>query len=409
MMAIIHSIPFALVSSSPSLYQGVVFRRKTGVDSPSPKNASQFTSNHVTSLTFLNLPVLRWPSLATCLAAAFLLGTVATAGEVFTKGQGLEGSVVGVTSEGVEFETVYGKGAVLIQWSDIEMIRSDKEFLVFYGEAEKAIGQIWGLKNGNLMVGNSRASAIRIPVGQIYRSITRDQYDKSRLEWLRARYRYWTANYDLAFAFTDATTDTTSFSTALEIRRKKKPTDFFFGADFFFGSTKESGESRATTENHLLGRTRLDRDLTDRSFAFGQVSAEYDEIQNLSLRTDPVVGVGYRFVQHEKLTISGRSGPGYVYQRYFGGDTEDYFTILFGGDLEADLPYGSKFRWSAEYLPAVSGWKDNYLIRTNADWTMPIMGWLDFKIAVFDTYNNQPPPDTDRNSFATTAGLSFRF
>jgi hypothetical protein len=57
----------------------------------------------------------------------------------------------------------------------------------------------------------------------------------------------------------------------------------------------------------------------------------------LSLRTDPVVGVGYRFVTHAKLTISVRTGPGYVYQRYFGDD-EDYFTIIFGGDLESDLP-----------------------------------------------------------------------
>ena len=289
------------------------------------------------------------------------------------------------------------------------MIRSDKDFLVLYGEAEKAIGRIWGMDNGELLVGESRAAATRIPVDLIYRSLTRDQYEESRLEWLRTRYRYWTANFDLAFAYTDATTDTTSFSTALELRRKKKTTDFFFGAYYFYGTSKESGESRVTSENRLLGRTRLDSDLSDRSFAFGQVSAEYDEIQNLSLRTDPVVGAGYRFVDREKLTISGRSGPGYVYQRYFGGDTEDYFTILFGGDLEADLPYGSKFRWSAEYLPAVSDWKNNYLIRTTADWTMPIMGWLDFKIAVFDTYNNQPPPDTDRNSFTTTTGLSFRF
>jgi hypothetical protein len=328
----------------------------TGVNSPSPKNASQFTRNLVASLTFLNLPVVRWTRLAICLAATVLIGTVAAAAEVFTKDQGLEGSVVGVTAEGVEFETIYGKGAILIQWSDIEMIRSDNEFLILYGEAEEAIGRIWGLENGELMVGESRAAAARIPVDLVYRSLTRDQYEKSRLEWLRACYRYWTANFDLAFAATDATTDTTSFSTVLEFRRKKKPTDFFFGAYYFFGSTKESGKDRVTNENRLLGRTRLDRGLSDRSFAFGQVSAEYDEIQNLSLRTDPVVGVGYRFVKREKLTISSRSGPGYVYQRYFGGDTEDYFTILFGGDLEADLPYGSKFRWNAEYLPSVSEW-----------------------------------------------------
>jgi hypothetical protein len=40
---------------------------------------------------------------------------------------------------------------------------------------------------------------------------------------------------------------------------------------------------------------------------------------------------------------------------------------------------------------------------------MPLLSWLDFKVAVFETYNNKPPPDIERNSFTTTAGLSFRF
>ena len=182
------------------------------------------------SILILNQCGPQWTSMVVCLAAIILAVSNAMAAEVFTKDQGLEGSVIGVSADGVEFETIYGKGAILIQWDNIEMIRSDKEFLVLYGEAEEAIGRIWGLDNGELMVGQRRATATRVPVSQIHRSITRDQYDKSRLEWLRARYRYWTANYDLAFAFTDATTDTTSFSTALELRRKKKPTDFFFGA-----------------------------------------------------------------------------------------------------------------------------------------------------------------------------------
>jgi putative salt-induced outer membrane protein len=347
--------------------------------------------------------------LAACLAAAILPVPEIWAAEVSTKDQGLQGSVVGVNAEGVEFETIYGKGTILIQWSDVDSILSDKEFLILYGDDEEVVGRIWGLKDGELMVGQNPESSTRIPFEQIYRSFTRDQYEQSRLERLRARFRYWTANFDLAFGFTDATTNTTNLSTALELRRRKKPYDFFFGGYYFFRSSKESGESRVTDENRLLGRARLDRDLSERTFAFGQLTAEYDEIQDLSLRTDPVVGLGYRFVNREKLMISGRSGPGYVYQRYFGGEVEDYFTILFGGDLEAELPYGSKLRWGAEYLPEVSDWQGNYLIRTFADWTMPIIGWLDFKIAVFDTYNNRPSDDTDRNTFTTTAGLSFRF
>jgi putative salt-induced outer membrane protein YdiY len=392
-----------------SKFNNLVLCRKASGTSPVAKNGWRLTNHSTTTPTLLNRPVLQWIFLAGCLTAAVLPVSNVSAAEVFTKDQGLEGSVAGITAEGVEFQTIYGKGVILIQWSDIEMIRSENEFLVLYGEAEEAIGRIWGLDNGQLMVGQSRATAIRIPVDRIYRSLRRDRYEESRLEWLRARYRYWTANFDLAFAYTDATTDTTSFSTALELQRKQKPVDLFFGAYYFFGSTKKSGGNRVTNENRLLGRTRLDHDITERSFLFGQVTAEYDEIQSLSLRADPVVGVGYRFVAREKLSISGRTGPGYVYQRYFGGDTENYFTILFGGKLEAELPSGSKFRWSAEYLPAVSDWKDNYIIRTFADLTMPIIGRLDFKIAVFDTYNNQPASDTERNSFTTTAGLSFRF
>ena len=70
------------------------------------------------------LSMLGWAFLAVCLTAAVMPVPNASAAEVFTKDQGLQGSVVGVTAEGVEFEKVYGKGAILIQWSDIEMIRS---------------------------------------------------------------------------------------------------------------------------------------------------------------------------------------------------------------------------------------------------------------------------------------------
>ncbi len=353
--------------------------------------------------------LLRWIFAVVWLAASVLTATDASAAEVFTKNKALDGSVVGVTAQGVEFQTVYGKGTIVIQWSDVDSIRSDKEFLILYGEDEEVVGRIWGIENGDLMVGPNPASATRIPAGQIHRSFTREQYEKSRVDKLRARYRYWTANFDLAFGFTDATTDTSNLSTALELRRLKKPYEFFLGGYFWFRTTKESGESRVTDENRLLGRTRLDRDLSDRTFAFGQVSAEYDEIQNLSLRTDPVVGAGYRFVNREKLMISGRSGPGYLYQRFFGGGTEDYFTIFFGGDLEATLPYDSKFKLKVEYLPEVSDWNDTYLIRILSDWAWPINGWLDFKIAAINIYNSQPDEGTEKNSFTMTAGISLRF
>jgi hypothetical protein len=133
MMVIIDLMFFSLFEICLSIYTGFNLCSKTDIKSSSVKKDSIFTKHSITSLELLNLPFLRRTFLAACLVATVLPASDAKAAEVFTKDQGLEGSVVGVTAEGVEFETIYGKGVILVQWSDIEMIRSDKEFLALYG------------------------------------------------------------------------------------------------------------------------------------------------------------------------------------------------------------------------------------------------------------------------------------
>ena len=331
------------------------------------------------------------------------------AAEIVVKGQDLEGSVVGFTAGGVEFETVYGTGTIIIPWSDTERLSSDKEFVVLYGEEELATGRAWGLEDGNLLIGESPEKATRIPVEMILRSLTREKYESSKLEAMRVRYRYWNANFDLAYSYTDATTETNAFAIGLEFERKKKPTELFLAAYYRYATTKQEGQPTIKNEDRFFAPGRLDYDISDRLFGFGAVSAERDEIQEIKFRTDPNVGLGYRFVNRKALVISGRTGPGYVYQKFFNDVSDDYFTILFGGDLDATLPYDSKIRVRLVYLPSVSDWTDTYIFRGSLDWTMPLIGMLDFKFTIFDTYNSKPPPGVRKNSLTTTVGLSLRF
>lgn len=115
----------------------------------------------------------------TCLAVVVLPVSTASAAEVFTNNKALEGSVVGVTAEGAEFETIYGKGTVVIPWKDVQNIRSDKEFLIPLKDANPVVGRIWDLKNRQLLVGTEIETAVSISVDQILRSITRRQYETS--------------------------------------------------------------------------------------------------------------------------------------------------------------------------------------------------------------------------------------
>jgi putative salt-induced outer membrane protein YdiY len=351
--------------------------------------------------------ILSFPVLFVFLVSGW--ATAAPAAEIVVKGRELEGSVVGFTAEGVEFETVYGTGSIVIPWDSTESLSTETEFVVLYSDEKLAIGRVWGFKDGELLVGDSLETAVHIPVSLIIRSLTREKYETSRLEALRVRYRFWNANFDLAWAYTDATTKTNSFALGLEFMRKKKPTELFLAAYYRYATTKNQGEATVKTEDRFYVPGRLDYDFSDRLYGFGAVSYERDEIQGIKIRTDPNIGLGYRFVKQDNLSIAGRIGPGYVYQKYFEGGTDDYFTILFGGDLDANLPYDSKLRVRLTYMPSVSDWTDNYLLRGSLDWTAPIIGMLDFKFSIFDTYNSKPAPNTRNNSFTTTVGFSFRF
>ena len=392
-----------------SLIHNGIFQPRSGSGIPWWRSFESGAEQRAVPTSTVTLRPHTWVGIILLMFLCLGLATAGLGAEVAVKGKDLEGSVAGFTAEGVAFETVYGKGAIVIPWADVERLKSEKEFVILYGEEELAIGRAWGLKEGQLLVGESPEKATQIPVEQITRSLTRDKYESSRLEALRVRYRYWNANFDLAFSYTEATVETNAFAVGLEFERKKEPTKLFLGGYYRYATTQTEGQDRIKNEDRIFGRGRLDYTLSDRIFTFGAVSAERDEIQDIRFRTDPNVGLGYRFLKRENLIISGRTGPGYVYQKYFNGQTNDYFTILFGGDLDANLPYGSKLRIRVEYLPAVDDWTDNYLVRGGLDFTVPIIGWLDFKFTIFNTYNSQPPPGTKRNSFITTAGLSFRF
>ena len=74
---------------------------------------------------------------------------------------------------------------------------------------------------------------------------------------------------------------------------------------------------------------RGEYDLTQRLLAFGSADAEYDAIQDLSVRAVPKAGLGYKLYETKTDFFQVEGGGAYVYQRYFGGDTEDYFAIAF--------------------------------------------------------------------------------
>ena len=172
---------------------------------------------------------------------------------------------------------------------------------------------------------------------------------------------------------------------------------------------EKQDEPQNTIENEVRGMLRGEYDVTKRLFVFASATGEYDEIESLSVRTVPKGGLGYRIWASPSGFLTGDVGFSYVYQRFFGGETEDYPAVSFGSEAEYKLPYGAKFTARGEYLPAVTEPTTNYLLRGSADLSVPMLSWLAFKFTAFDEYNNQPAEDAKRNKLTLTAGISLLF
>ena len=155
---------------------------------------------------------------------------------------------------------------------------------------------------------------------------------------------------------------------------------------------------------------RHEHDLTARLFALGSLEAEHDGIEELALRLIPKLGAGYKIVNTEDVLFSVDSGLAYVYQKYFGGDTESYLALAFGAESDVKLPFlGASWHTRADYLPSLSDWTDDYRLRGETALLIPIYEQLSIKAALSDEYNSKPADDTTPNSLTTLLGLSLTY
>jgi hypothetical protein len=330
----------------------------------------------------------------------------AHADELRSKGTTLSGTLQNVSAKEVAFDTEYGKGTVTVKMEDVEDLRTDGRFIAVYGPSGRATGRVLSLRDGTLVVGDDEASAVSIDLADLHAIVGIEGPEDTFANNMRRRLALWDGVFDLGFGITRATTDTTTFTTGFLADRKKKPTRFTFQAGYRYGKQKDEDGDTSKTEDELMGLIREEYDFAPRWFAFGSLDAERDTIEELSVRVVPKAGVGYRIWEATNGLFQVEAGGAYVYEDYFGDNTNEYFSLVLGKLIEYDLPFfGSHFHWRTDYLPAVDDWSD-YLVRSEAALLVPMYKFLSLKFAIADEYDSTPGEDSDKNSFESSLGLA---
>jgi hypothetical protein len=354
------------------------------------------------------------------LIALLLVPSLAAADRVTVKGAVLEGTVKSISGKQIVMTTVYGKGELTIPTADVTAIETDAPFHIFRVDDGQTVGPVVGITPTAVTIAEADDGPAEIPFDQVQAAPRNAGEDANWFERRPVESPWWSGTADLSFASFDATTHTTALATGFGVRRERGPNRTRFGVSYLRSTTRDEEDDPSTagvdesdeevTGDELRGLLRHEYDLTARLFAFGSLDAEHDGIEDLDLRLIPKLGAGYKIVDREDLLFSVDSGFAYVYQKYFGGDTESFTAIAFGAESDVKLPFlGASWHSRADYLPSLTNWVDDYLLRGETALLIPIYEQLSLKASLIDEYNSQPADDTVSNSLTTLLGLSLAY
>ena len=331
--------------------------------------------------------------------------------EVTFGGQTLQGRILRLRPNGIEFEPIYAKGNLTIQYEKIEKIVTQDTFIIFYGAEDTMVrGRLLGVEEGRLMIGSERASVQRIPINEIIAGISLEDYDGSFWKRQRIKYRHWRASLALGLKFEEGAVDKRKIEPFLRIERLKKPTRYVLNLRYAFEEQKKGdNQSFATTKNEFVGFMLGEYDLTDRFYAFGRPAMDWDTPRDIDFRVYPAAGVGYRFFQKEQNFIQFPVGLGYVYENFDGFGTNNYFSWYIGLGGRYDFGKGIYLDVDFLYMPSIAPFGDDWLFRSFLDFTVPLFDPLALKLLLANVNDDNPSPDVGNNKFTATMALSLEF
>jgi len=147
------------------------------------------------------------------------------------------------------------------------------------------------------------------------------------------------------------------------------------------------------TKSEAVGAARFERDLSPRLFAFTRLELEYDEFENLDLRSTLAGGLGYFLIRSPQQDLKIRGGLAYQHEEFGDGSSDDKPLAEAGYDYRLDvrrwLRYNSTFSYFVD-----PGRVDDWRLTAENSAEFPLsntIGWK-LRLGLRNQYDAEPLP-----------------
>lgn len=152
------------------------------------------------------------------------------------------------------------------------------------------------------------------------------------------------------------------------------------------------------SKNEIFGGVKFEVDITKMLFAYGKLELEYDEFENLDLRSTATGGLGLFLIRKDEQELKVRAGAGYQHEAFDDGTNTDNAVLEAGYDYRIDINKWLRFTHSLTYYPILDDPMKNYRLDIVTGVEVPLgkdENWK-LKAGVHNEYNAEPRPGIDR-------------
>lgn len=202
----------------------------------------------------------------------------------------------------------------------------------------------------------------------------------------------WTARVEFGLTGSTGNTERNAFRGRAEANRKTDRDRLLL---FLEGNYAEQSGERS--QNEVFGGAKYEIDLDQKWFAFARQDLEYDEFENLDLRSTTTAGLGRFFIRKEDHELKARGGVGYQYEMFDDGTREDDVILELGYDYRVDLHKYFRFTHSLTYFPALEDPLHDYRVRAETAGEVPLGSVQNWKLraGMRNDYDGNPQPGVE--------------
>lgn len=180
---------------------------------------------------------------------------------------------------------------------------------------------------------------------------------------------------------------------------------FKVGVEGNYGETKKEGV-KETTVNNIKGAANVKKTLSEKTFAYFDLTLNHDEIADLRYRLTAGPGAGVFLVKSDTNKLSLEAGPTFVSEDK--ADVQDeYLALRFAENGEMRFPNKSKIWESIEYLPHADD-LNRYLLTSELGIEAAVNNHMSLRLVLQDKYDSDPGDDLKHNDLSLIAGISLK-